>query len=176
MTYDEADQRLIAAGAAADDVFPLIDAAIACALHENPERRVEPVHALLERSAGRLRDRLAQQSPQKAIAGALAGDLHIVGDTVTYDHLDNADIISVCERRRGLPVALGVIYIDVAKRCGLDVRGLDFPGHFLLRIETADGPVVIDPFDGGQLVEPSDLTRRALLTGLASRSQISPRF
>ena len=69
-------------------------------------------------------------------------------------------------RRKGLPVALGVFYLHVARRCGLMVQGVDFPGHFLLRIETEEGPLALDPFTEGRVVMPSELTRRALHAGL----------
>ena len=96
----------------------------------------------------------------------MAGDLRLGGDVIDYDSLANADIISVCERRRGLPVALGVLYLDVARRCGIAAQGVDFPGHFLLRVETDEGPLAIDPFAEGRVVLPSELSRRALLAGL----------
>jgi regulator of sirC expression with transglutaminase-like and TPR domain len=166
MTRDEAEQTLIAAGAADDDAFPLIGAAFACAIHEKPGRDLNIPRALIEQAAARLQERLRRASPQAAMAETMAGDLRFSGDTATYDDLDNADLISVVERRKGLPVALGIIYIDVARRCGLVVRGLDFPGHFLLRLETRDGPMAIDPFSGGQPVETAELTRRALFAGL----------
>ena len=63
-------------------------------------------------------------------------------------------------------MALGVFYIAAARRCRLAVAGVDFPGHFLLRVETDEGPVAIDPFSQGRLVMPSELTARALQAGL----------
>jgi regulator of sirC expression with transglutaminase-like and TPR domain len=166
MTREEAEQTLIAAGAAPDDAFPLIGAAFACAIHDKPDRGLEVARALIEQAATRLEERLRRAPAQTALAETMAGDLGLSGDATTYDDLDNADIISVFARRKGLPVALGIIYIDVARRCGLVVRGLDFPGHFLLRLETRDGPMAIDPFNGGEPVETAELTRRALSAGL----------
>ncbi|HLZ84623.1 MAG TPA: transglutaminase family protein [Caulobacteraceae bacterium] len=166
MTREEAEQALIDAGAAGDDAFPLMGAAFACAIHDNPDRDLVVARALIDQAATRLEARLARRSTQAAIAETLAGDLGFSGDTATYDDLDNADILSVLARRQGLPVALGIIYIDVARRCGLGVRGLDFPGHFLLRLETPGGPMAIDPFNGGEPVEAAELTRRALVAGL----------
>src|SRR6201999_122130 len=96
----------------------------------------------------------------------LSGDLHFNGDLMSYDHPANADLIAVAERRKGLPVALGVFYIAAARRCKLNVCGVDFPAHFLLRVETPDGPVALDPFSHGRLVLPSELTSRALQAGL----------
>ena len=49
---------------------------------------------------------------------------------------------------------------------GLELYGVDFPGHFLLRIETDEGPLALDPFSEGRVVLPSELSRRALRTGL----------
>lgn len=166
MTREEAEQTLIAAGGAEDDAFPLIDAAFACAIHDKPERGLQVARTLIEQAATRLQERLRRAPPQAALARTMAGDLRFSGDTATYDDLDNADIISVFARRKGLPVALGIIYIDVARQCGLVVRGTDFPGHFLLRLETRDGPMAIDPFNGGEPVEAVELTRRARSAGL----------
>ena len=72
----------------------------------------------------------------------------------------------MAERRRGLSATLSVFYLDAARRAGIKARGVDFPGHFLLRVETPEGPVALDPFSQGRLVLPSELTRRALRAGL----------
>ena len=71
------------------------------------------------------------------------------GDSDTYDDLRNANLFRVIERRRGLPVALGLIYMHVGRAVGLIVDGLAFPGHFMLRLETVGGRAIIDPFFGG---------------------------
>ncbi|MFO1013054.1 MAG: transglutaminase family protein [Caulobacteraceae bacterium] len=166
MTRSDAEQALREAGAAPDGDFPLLEAAIACSVHEDPDRDPELCRALALEGAERLKKRLSRESPEEALAETMAGDLRFAGDLITYDHPDNADILAVCERRKGLPVALGLLYLDVARRCGLEVRGVDFPGHFLLRIETEEGPLAIDPFSEGRVVLPSELTRRALHAGL----------
>ena len=166
MTREEAERFLTKVGEADDDAFPLLDAAIACAVHENPGRDPEQVRGLAADAGVRLKGRLNRESPEEALAETLAGDLRFAGDLLHYDSPENTDIISVAERRRGLPVALGVFYLDAARRCGLDVCGVDFPGHFLLRIETREGPLALDPFSEGRVVLPSELTRRALHAGL----------
>ena len=83
------------------------------------------------------------------------------GDTAAYDNLDNANLVRVIDRRRGLPVALGIIYLDVAHRIGWAAKGLNFPGHFLIRIDDGDARAILDPFQGGAIREPADL--RALI-------------
>lgn len=166
MTREEAESVLAGVGAAPDKDFPLFEAALACAVHEDPARDPAPVRAFAAEAAQRLKGRLERESPEEALAETLAGDMRLAGDLITYDHPDNADVISIAERRKGIPVALGVFYLDAAQRCGLDVKGVDFPGHFLLRIETQEGPLALDPFSEGRVVLPSELTRRALHAGL----------
>jgi regulator of sirC expression with transglutaminase-like and TPR domain len=166
MTRDEAERVLAAAGQEGDDAFPLFEAALACALHDDPSRDPSAVRSLSEQIGERLKRRLDMESAEEAIAETLCGDFRFNGDILTYDDPDNADVIAVAERRRGIPVALGIFYLDAARRCGLPLDGVDFPGHFLLRIESGEGPLALDPFSEGRVVLPSELVRRALRAGL----------
>lgn len=79
------------------------------------------------------------------------------GATQNYDASENADIVSVVENRRGLPVSLGVIYIHLARSCGFHIAGLNFPGHFLLRIDGPQGAVIFDPFNDAETLQPQEL-------------------
>jgi len=110
--------------------------------------------------------RLKSERPEDAVCEALGGDLGLGGDLFTPEDPANADLIAVCDRRRGLSIALGVLYLEAGRRAGLELGGVDFPGHFLLRIETVEGPIALDPYDGGRIVMPSELTSRALNAGL----------
>jgi regulator of sirC expression with transglutaminase-like and TPR domain len=166
MNREDAERFLGDAGRHADGGFPLFEAALACAVHEDPSRDPDHARKLAAEAAARLKGRLERESPEEALAETMAGDLRLAGDLINYDHPDNADVIAVSERRKGIPVALGVFYLDAGRRCGLDVAGVDFPGHFLLRIETHEGPLALDPFSEGRVVLPSELTRRALHAGL----------
>lgn len=166
MDRDEAETLLLQAGGVAEGAFPLLEAAIACAIHEAPARDPAPVREMSQIAVDRLSQRLQRESPEEAIAETLAGDLGLSGDLFTLEDPDNADVIAVADRRRGLAVTLGVFYLHAARRCGLTVQGVDFPGHFLLRIETPEGPLALDPFSEGRVVLPSELTRRALHAGL----------
>jgi regulator of sirC expression with transglutaminase-like and TPR domain len=166
MERDDAEGVLLDAGTAVDGQFPLLDAAIACAMHDDPGRDGQAVRDLAAAGVDRLSARLKVESPEEALAEAMAGDLGLAGDLLTYEDPANADVIAVCERRKGLAVALGVYYLHAARRCGLTLQGVDFPGHFLLRIETEEGPLALDPFSEGRVVLPSELTRRALHAGL----------
>jgi regulator of sirC expression with transglutaminase-like and TPR domain len=166
MTRDEAERFLTEIGDAADGGFPLLEAALACAVHEDPSRDPQQVRSFAADAARRLKGRLRRESPEEALAETMAGDMRLAGDLMSYESPENTDIISIVQRRKGLPVGLGVFYLDAARQCGLEVRGVDFPGHFLLRIETGEGPLALDPFSEGRVVLPSELTRRALHAGL----------
>jgi len=166
MKRDEAEGYLAEIGKGGDEAFPLFEAALACAVHDDDSRDEAAAREVAQEGVERLTERLKTESPEEAIAESMAGDLGLQGDLFTYDDQDNADIIAVAERRKGIPVSLGIFYLHAARGTGLDVRGVDFPGHFLLRIETGEGPLALDPFSEGRIVLPSELSRRALRTGL----------
>lgn len=166
MTRDKAERALADAGTEPNERFPLFEVALLCALHENSARDPQPARALVTEAAARLRERLKTERPEEAICEALGADMGLNGDHLTYEDPRNADLIDVCTRRKGLPVTLGIIYIEAGRRCSLDITGVDFPNHFLLRIETDQGPIALDPFEGGRLVMPSELTQRAFAAGL----------
>ncbi|MFN3932289.1 MAG: SirB1 family protein [Brevundimonas sp.] len=166
MTRDDAESVLTEAGQAGDGDFPLLEAAIACAIHDYPFRDPEPARTLANNAAERLAERVSGEGPDEALAETMASDLRLNGDLLNYDHPGNTDVIDVAERRRGLSATLAIFYLDAARRAGVKAQGVDFPGHFLLRVETSEGPVALDPFSQGRLVLPSELTRRALRAGL----------
>jgi len=166
VTRDEAEVVLVEAGQAEDADFPLLEAAIACAIHDDPFRDPEPVRILARNAGERLKERIGGESADDALAETMAADLRLNGDLLRYDDPANTDIIDVAHRRRGLSAALAVFYLDAAHRAGVEAQGVDFPNHFLLRVETEAGPVALDPFSQGRLVMPSELSRRALRAGL----------
>jgi regulator of sirC expression with transglutaminase-like and TPR domain len=92
-----------------------------------------------------------------ALAELLAGQFGYAGDVETYDDPANANLIRVTERRRGLPVALGVIWLHAARAAGWDSHGVDFPSHFLVALEGRKTQVVVDVFNGGQVMSAREL-------------------
>ena len=102
MTREDAEQVLTEAGTAGDDAFPLLEAAIACAIHDYPFRDAEPVRTLARNAAERLAERIAGEAPDDALAETMAADLRLNGDLLNFDHPGNTDVIDVAERRRGL--------------------------------------------------------------------------
>jgi regulator of sirC expression with transglutaminase-like and TPR domain len=92
-----------------------------------------------------------------ALAGLLADECGYTGDLETYDDPANANLIRVTERRRGLPVALGVIWLHAARAAGWGSHGVDFPAHFLVALEGHKTQVVVDVFNGGQVMSAREL-------------------
>ena len=92
-----------------------------------------------------------------ALAGLIAGRHRYSGDTETYDDLANANLIHVIGRRRGLPVALGVLWLHAARAAGWHAHGVDFPGHFLLALSGGGRQAVLDVFAGGTPLDVREL-------------------
>jgi regulator of sirC expression with transglutaminase-like and TPR domain len=102
------------------------------------------------------------------LADLLAGEFGYEGDLESYDDPANANLIRVIERRRGLPVALGVIWLHAARAAGWGSHGVDFPQHFLVALEGHKTQVVLDVFHGGQVMSAREL--RALLKQVEGES------
>ncbi|UYN95341.1 MAG: transglutaminase family protein [Enhydrobacter sp.] len=109
----------------------------------------------------------------EALAGVIARAYGYRGDSETYDDLQNADLARVIERRKGLPVALSVIYLHVARRQGWHAEGLAFPGHFLIRVAIDGARHVIDPFHDGAVRDAADL-RGLVRKVLGDDAELSP--
>lgn len=81
------------------------------------------------------------------------------GDRLTFDDPQNANLMRVIDRRKGLPVALGILYAHAARGAGFALDGLAFPGHFLVRLETKGERLILDPFNGGRVLDAMELRR-----------------
>ncbi|WP_428268545.1 SirB1 family protein [Haliangium sp.] len=88
----------------------------------------------------------------------LFGELGFRGNTDDYYDPRNSFLHQVIERRSGIPISLSVLYMEVARRMSLDISGISFPGHFLVRYDRREGSVIIDPFRMGITLDTADLT------------------
>ena len=88
-----------------------------------------------------------------ALSGLLGRRHGFLGDSDEYDHPENSMLDRVLERRRGLPILLSVVYIEVARRAGVRLAGVGLPGHFLVGHFDHAPPLMIDPFAGGAAVK-----------------------
>lgn len=105
---------------------------------------------------------ISADDPGSALRQTIAGEFGYEGDLQTYDDLQNANLIGVIDRRKGLPVSLGILYIATARALGITACGLNFPNHFLIRLQWDGGLVIVDPFNSGVSLDARAL--RNLLT------------
>jgi regulator of sirC expression with transglutaminase-like and TPR domain len=145
----------------------LFEAALRLGRCDHPEADLAPYRAHLAELAGEAaRASRADGAIQRleALVATLAGRHGYAGDAESYDDLANANLIDVVDRRRGLPVALGILYIGVARAIGWRMEGLAFPHHFLARIEAGGQRAILDPFAGEVIADAAGL--RAVLRRL----------
>jgi regulator of sirC expression with transglutaminase-like and TPR domain len=109
----------------------------------------------------------------EALAEVIAQSYAYRGDGESYDDLQNADLVRVIERRKGLPVALSILYLHVARAQGWEAEGLAFPGHFLIRVSLDGARHVIDPFHDGMVRDAPDL-RGLLRQVLGQEAELQP--
>jgi regulator of sirC expression with transglutaminase-like and TPR domain len=101
-----------------------------------------------------------------ALNDYLFGEMRFVGNEVQYEDPRNSCLNEVLDRRTGIPITLALLYMEVARRAGVPVEGVNFPGHFLLRCPARRGlryaeDLIIDAFHGGALLSRDLLRRRA---------------
>ncbi|MBT9486673.1 MAG: tetratricopeptide repeat protein [Rubrivivax sp.] len=147
--------QYFAALVADDASLPLLEAAVAVAQDMHPGLDTQAVLAEVDGLAATLRRRLPTD------AGALQrltllnryffGELGFAGNVNDYYDPANSDVSAVLTRRRGIPITLAIVYLELATQLGLTAAGVSFPGHFLVKLSMPQGEVVIDPFSGQSL-------------------------
>ena len=109
------------------------------------------------------------------LAQVISQQFGYAGDQASYNDMQNANLMQVIDRRKGLPVALGLLYIIAARAQGWACAGLNFPGHFLIRLELGSARRILDPFNGGVKMEIPQL--RSLLKGMAGEgAELKPEY
>jgi regulator of sirC expression with transglutaminase-like and TPR domain len=164
-------------GASGERILPIAEAALALASFERPRvgpRRYREHLRVLARDVGRHAGAVGDLPGRaRALSEIILLKHGYSGDELTYDDLQNANLMRVVDRRKGLPVALGILYMHAGRAQGWDTVGLAFPGHFLVRL--SDGPerLILDPFHGGRICGAAEL--RELLKATAGQdSELLP--
>jgi regulator of sirC expression with transglutaminase-like and TPR domain len=150
----------------------LAPAALEIARVEYPALDAGPYLQRLDRmgeaAAGRLQRHAAAGDPLAQIAlmnAYLYEELGFSGNREQYDDPRNSFLNEVLDRRTGIPISLAVIYLEVGRRAGLRLEGVNFPGHFLVRAparsdaQAVDDDLIIDPFHSGALLSEIDCRR-----------------
>lgn len=179
---DEARAALTAAGQLPDAEIDLVAVALQLARIDAPEADWRAASATLSAlaqasvaaaAADPEADAGDAERRRQVLARVIHGDFRFAGDTDDYENPANANLIQVAERRRGLPVALGILWLHAAEAAGWAAHGVDFPGHFLLAIEGGRGQALVDVFAGGTGLQAPDL--RGLIKRIeGERAELRP--
>jgi regulator of sirC expression with transglutaminase-like and TPR domain len=179
---DVAETFLAELGQRDGAILPVAEAALAFARLDRPEIDPEGYHAHLDQLADELAAELGGISAPPlddrvaALVKVMVEHHGYEGDAATYDDLANADLMRVIDRRRGLPVTLGILYLHAARAQGWQAGGLNFPGHFLIRIDADGERAILDPFAGGERRSAGQLRKlmQLLSGGRAEAAELKP--
>lgn len=164
-----------------DNAIDLADAALAFAALDRPHVALDRYRHHLEALGRDLAVATRRLNPDGDTLGARIKLLNEViydrhgyrGDSLNYDDLQNANLMRVIDRRRGLPVSLGILYVHTARAQSWDITGLNFPAHFMVRLEHRGQRAIIDPFNEGTVREVAEL-REMLKTSHGDEARLSP--
>lgn len=138
-----------------DDSILLFEAAVALGHDAEPELDVSLAQMEVDKLALRLRQRLSADAPHlqklRLLNQYFYQELGFCGNINDYYHPDNSYLHRVIRTRRGIPISLAVIYIELAHQIGLQICGISFPGHFLMKLSMQSGDIILDPFNGSSL-------------------------
>ena len=142
--------------ASPDATLDLLALALAAAFRPvDAARALATLDGLGEEVAGVLRGSAATHEAEALALSHVLGTLHrFAGDTEQYDRPENSMLDRVLERRRGLPILLSVVYVEVARRAGVPLAGVGLPGHYVVGHFGAPEPLLLDPFRGGVQITP----------------------
>ena len=129
----------------------------------DPQPRLAHLDALGRRAAAVVQGsaRLSVRTRISRLNALLFDQERFAGNRAHYDDFRNSLLNVVLDRRLGIPITLALVYMEVARRAGLEVRGVAFPGHFLLSVPHHGADLILDPFAAGREMDEADC--RALL-------------
>ena len=138
-----------------DEHFPLLEAAVSVAQDEYPDLDVQQVLGDVDQLLARVKRRLPADASAlqrlRVLNQFFFRDLNFGGNINDYYDPDNSYLNAVLKTRRGIPITLAVLWLELAGGMGLNARGVAFPGHFMVKVNLPKGQVVIDPFSGQSL-------------------------
>ena len=159
--------------------FDLAEASLLVAQDAYPGIEVAGYLGRLDDIAGAIRRRLAgdafAEQKVRALNYYLFNELRYCGNIDDYYDPRNSYLNEVMERRTGIPITLSIVYLEIGRRIGLNLKGVSFPGHFLVKLSVKRGELVLDPFTGGEAQSEADLRQRlaqVLPSGQAERAKL----
>ncbi len=160
----EARQRFAALAAGPDEGLDLAEASLLIAAEEYPGLDIAAYARRLDHLAAEARSRVSgvpDGQPEELVRrfhAFLYREAGFRGNEKDYYDPRNSFLNEVIDRRTGIPISLAAVYLEVARRLDVQVKGVGFPGHFLAKWELADREIVVDPFYGS-IVSEEDCRR-----------------
>ncbi len=169
--------RLSRIGELSDEDVDLAKTALLLAITECPGAPLESYSRHLEKITNEVGSHADKSGPldirAEALAQVIARRYGYGGSKNAYEDQDNANLMRVIDRRCGLPVALGIIYIRVARSLGWTIEGINFPARFLVRLEHKGERLILDPFANGVALAVQDMRKLFRASG-ANHSELTP--
>lgn len=128
--------------------------------HCDPRVVLDQVHAWVAEIRMRVAPDASPLARLRLLNHFFFGGLGFAGARDDYDAVENSFLHRVIERRRGIPITLALLYVELGRAVGVRLHGVSFPGHFLVRLTLSDGTVFIDVFNGGVSLSDSELRGR----------------
>lgn len=171
-SIDNPRARFAAAVQRPDADIDLAEAALLIAAEAYPEldldRYLATLDALADGARTRLRGGQSDEDKVRLLIDYLANEQRFVGNQDDYYDRRNSFLNEVLDRRTGIPITIALVYIEVARRAGIPVHGVGFPGHFLAKY-VGSAEIIFDPYFGQILSEEQCARRLQAVLGEETR-------
>lgn len=183
-------RRRLAALLRDEEQIDLLEAAMLIAAEEHPnldvEHELQRVRLIASEGARRVYDIANPFARLDGIRTYLFDELGFSGNSDNYNESANCYLNEVMNRRKGIPLTLSILFIEVARAAGFTAVGVSLPGHFIVRTQWKDRDILVDPYHGGAVISEEDcrelvgrttgrpsLFKRPLLEGCDERQMLS---
>ena len=140
---------------AEDENLPLTEAAIAVAQHDYPDLDVQGVLDQIDQWGNRLKQRITSDTPPiqrlQLLKHFFYNELGFGPNPNDFYAPENSYLHQIIESRRGIPISLAILMMELGQQIGLNIRGVSFPNHFMMRISLQQGEIIMDPLNGDSL-------------------------
>ncbi len=140
---------------AEDENLPLTEAAIAVAQHAYPDLDVQGVLDQIDQWGNRLKQRITSDTPPiqrlQLLKHFFYNELGFGPNSNDFYAPENSYLHQIIESRRGIPISLAILMMELGQQIGLNIRGVSFPNHFMMRISLQQGEIIMDPLNGDSL-------------------------
>ncbi|MBU3592557.1 tetratricopeptide repeat protein [Polynucleobacter sp. 71A-WALBACH] len=140
---------------AEDEHFPLTEATVAVAQHAYPDLDVQGVLDQIDQWGNKLKQRITPDTPPiqrlQLLKHFFYNELGFGPNPNDFYAPENSYLHQIIENRRGIPISLAVLMMELGQQIGLNIRGVSFPNHFMMRISLQQGEIIMDPLNGESL-------------------------